>query len=153
MLWSRVLWWWEEEEEFCLSLSVAFTCRKLKWRLEPQAKASIQGKECSLLKFFSDLTVCLYNTALQLCLQVSKFLLESTCCCLCACMSTCHCRRRTRRNPVSSASTVFLLNSGWDLCLEGFWIKVLYQEVPNKRPVQNQSNRNSKNEVFSWSSC
>lgn len=95
--------------------------------------------------------MCLYNVALQLCLQISEFLLERRCCYLCAYMSTCHRTQRTRCNPVSSASTEFLLNSGWGLCLEGFWIRVSCQEVLNKRPVQNQSNRSPIKEVFSFS--
>lgn len=85
---------------------------------------------CFHFRFSSDL-VCLCDIALQLCLQICKFLLERTCC-LCACMSTCHCTWHTRCNPVNSASTTLLLNSGWDLYLEGFWIKVSCQEVLSK---------------------
>lgn len=95
--------------------------------------------------------MCLLNVALQLCLQISKFLLERRCCCLCAYMSTCHCTWHTRCNPVSSASTQLLLNSGWGLCLEGFRIKVSCQGVLNKRHVQDQSNRNPTKDVFSFS--
>jgi len=57
-------------------LCISYMLCKLKSRQEPQPSVSVEGKECPLFRFFWDLTVCLYNLVLQLCLQISKLLLE-----------------------------------------------------------------------------